>query len=219
MAKILIVHDYPLVVEGLFHLLCSIEDIQLIRHVNDERTGLDEAYVLRPDIVIIDGEIVNRGTSNMFREFKKICNPQIVILRSSVTGIDTWEQSGVVAIFLRHMKPIEFLSVMKRIIMRVKGRSEDSLVVQQNSEQGKLSTQCWLTSREQMVLGLMSRGMTSQEMADNLRLSKNTIRYYAQIIIEKLGVRNRIQAVTKAQELGLMERTAVSKHEKGYKWC
>ncbi len=212
MAKILIVHDYPLVVEGLFHLLCSIEDVHSIRHVGDEGGALQEARILPPDIVLIDVDIASKSKAscNILIELTKICNPEIVILGSMVGDLDAWGKMGVTAVLLKHIKPVEFLSVMKRIVSRVNEGLCKHANVQSKMKENTQDTQFWLTSREQMVLGLMSHGMTSQEMADKLRLSKNTIRYYAQIIIEKLGVRNRIQAVTKAQELGLIDTTDIS---------
>lgn len=61
-----------------------------------------------------------------------------------------------------------------------------------------------LTNREYEVLGLLQRGLTNKEIAIEMRLSTGTVRNYASSIYNKLGVRNRIEAVTRAVELGLL---------------
>lgn len=61
-----------------------------------------------------------------------------------------------------------------------------------------------LTERECQVLRLLQRGMTNREIAIELDLSAGTIRNYTSSIYRKLGVRNRLEAVTRALDLGLL---------------
>jgi DNA-binding CsgD family transcriptional regulator len=61
-----------------------------------------------------------------------------------------------------------------------------------------------LTNREYDVLELLQHGLTNKEIAIELRLSTGTVRNYASSIYNKLGVRNRIEAVTRAVELGML---------------
>jgi DNA-binding NarL/FixJ family response regulator len=52
-----------------------------------------------------------------------------------------------------------------------------------------------LSTREIEVLGLLSRGLSNKEIADELRLSVETVRSYLKTIYEKLHVRCRTEAV------------------------
>ncbi len=61
-----------------------------------------------------------------------------------------------------------------------------------------------LTSRECDVLRLLQRGLTNREIAIELNLSTGTIRNYTSSIYRKLDVRNRLEAVTRALDLGLL---------------
>lgn len=63
-----------------------------------------------------------------------------------------------------------------------------------------------LTDRELDILGLLGKGLSNQEIADQLVISLATVKWYNQQIYSKLGVRNRTKAVTRASELGLLER-------------
>jgi DNA-binding NarL/FixJ family response regulator len=61
-----------------------------------------------------------------------------------------------------------------------------------------------LSERERAVLGLMASGATNPEIASELHLSKHTVKEYASAVYQKLGVRNRTEAVQRAQRLGLL---------------
>jgi DNA-binding NarL/FixJ family response regulator len=61
-----------------------------------------------------------------------------------------------------------------------------------------------LSERELEVLQLIAIGKKNQEIADDLVISLNTVRYHTKNLYGKLGVNKRTQAVAKAQKLGLI---------------
>ena len=61
-----------------------------------------------------------------------------------------------------------------------------------------------LSDRERAVLELMASGSTNPEIADALHLSKHTVKEHTSAVFRKLGVRNRTEAVQRAQRLGLV---------------
>jgi DNA-binding NarL/FixJ family response regulator len=61
-----------------------------------------------------------------------------------------------------------------------------------------------LSDREREVLGLMAAGATNPEIAATLHLSKHTVKEHTSSVYRKLGVRNRTEAVQRAQRLGLL---------------
>jgi ATP/maltotriose-dependent transcriptional regulator MalT len=54
------------------------------------------------------------------------------------------------------------------------------------------------------VLGLIADGQTNPEIADLLHISKHTVKEHSSSLYRKLGVRNRAEAVQRAQRLGLL---------------
>jgi LuxR family maltose regulon positive regulatory protein len=62
-----------------------------------------------------------------------------------------------------------------------------------------------LTDRELEVLQELAKGLTNPEIAERLMVSLNTIKTHTKNIYAKLEVRNRTEAVMRAQELGLLE--------------
>lgn len=61
-----------------------------------------------------------------------------------------------------------------------------------------------LSDRERAVLELMASGATNPEIADELHLSKHTIKEHTSALYRKLGARNRADAVQRAQRIGLL---------------
>ena len=61
-----------------------------------------------------------------------------------------------------------------------------------------------LSERERAVLELMASGSTNPEIAEALHLSKHTVKEHTSAVYRKLGVRNRTEAVQRAQRLGLL---------------
>lgn len=61
-----------------------------------------------------------------------------------------------------------------------------------------------LTDREREILALIAEGLSNQEIADQLFLTLETVKWYNKQAYQKLGVRNRTQAVARARALGLL---------------
>ncbi len=61
-----------------------------------------------------------------------------------------------------------------------------------------------LNDRELQILRLMSARLTNREIAEELYLSVNTVKWYARSIYDKLGVANRREAGSRARELGIL---------------
>jgi len=61
-----------------------------------------------------------------------------------------------------------------------------------------------LSRREREVVGLIASGATNREIAERLYLSPHTVKEYTSSVYRKLGVRNRAEAVKRAQRIGLI---------------
>ena len=61
-----------------------------------------------------------------------------------------------------------------------------------------------LTAREQTVLGLLPTGLSAREIADELGISRDTVKTHTKRIYQKLGVSSRRSAVARGRDLGLL---------------
>jgi LuxR family maltose regulon positive regulatory protein len=63
-----------------------------------------------------------------------------------------------------------------------------------------------LSEREQQVLQLLAQGASNQEIAQQLVIAYDTVKRHVSHIFSKLGVQNRMRAIKRAQELGLLDK-------------
>jgi two-component system response regulator DesR len=91
----------------------------------------------------------------------------------------------------------------RRIASAVRAVGLGHNVFTRGEEQDRVGT-LGLSARERSVLELMASGSTNPEIADALHLSKHTIKEHTSAVYRKLGVRNRTEAVQRAQRLGLV---------------
>lgn len=68
-----------------------------------------------------------------------------------------------------------------------------------------------LTDREKSVLFLLAQGLKNEEISENLHISVHTTKAHLEMIYEKLGVKNRVQAAIKAIAMGYFELTELVK--------
>ena len=61
-----------------------------------------------------------------------------------------------------------------------------------------------LSDREHEVLLLIARGLTTQEIGDEIALSPNTVKSHSRSLFTKLAAHNRVQALSAARERGLI---------------
>ncbi|MFN2202495.1 MAG: response regulator transcription factor [Caldilineaceae bacterium] len=61
-----------------------------------------------------------------------------------------------------------------------------------------------LSAQEQEVLSLIATGLTNREIAERLTVTLGTVKAHINHVFGKLGVRNRVEAVSRAQEIGIL---------------
>jgi len=88
--------------------------------------------------------------------------------------------------------------IPKKLIDKLK------LAIEKKEKHKKINVEADLSARELDALKLIAENLTNQEIADKLFISLNTVKTHAKNIFLKLEVDSRIQAVTKAKELGII---------------
>lgn len=196
MIRLLVAEDQALVREGLCALLGCYDDLQVVGQACDG-TGVVEALAngLDVDVLLMDVRMPRGGALHALRELvaRQLQRPTLllttfddpVVLRA---GLDL----GAQGCLLKDVPVEQLVEAIRRVA------AGESLAYRPLSQLPLV-----LTEREQSVLRELREGKQNKEIAASLGLSTGTVRNYISILFEKLGVRDRAQAIRRLQELGL----------------
>jgi DNA-binding NarL/FixJ family response regulator len=211
--RVLLADDQQLVRAGLRTILEAEEDIEICGEVADGLLAVSAAAVQQPDVVLMDIRMPNLdGLEATRRIAARGIAPRIVILTTFDLDEYVFEalRGGASGFLLKDTTADELVravrlavagdallapSVTRRLIERFANRTTAP------ATQG-LET---LTDRELEVLLLVARGLSNTEVAERLFLGETTVKTHVSHVLDKLELRDRVQAVVLAYESGLVE--------------
>ena len=196
--RILIVDDHPIILEGLRTIIGQDSDLQLVGEARNGHEAFEFAKDLSPQVVLMDISMPELNGISATRRILEV-NPDIRIIAVSM-HVDTKMVSGMIeagaaGYMLKDGPPEELLRAIHYVVNggsylcpRVTVCILDDYKRQLNDyEENDLRS---LTDRERNVLKLLAEGKTTRQIADRLRLSKNTIDKYRQSVMDKLDITN-----------------------------
>jgi DNA-binding NarL/FixJ family response regulator len=216
--RVLLVDDQLLVRTGFRMILQGERDIQVVGEAGDGRAGVDLAHRLQPDVVLMD---IRMPVLDGVEATRLLAAPghatavKVLIL----TTFDADEfvvealRAGASGFLLKDAPPQQLIDAVRvvaagdallapRVTRRLLDRFATRLPAPQQAKPEALRE---LTEREVEVLGLIARGLSNREIAARLTLSEATVKTHVSHVLDKLGLRDRAQAVVLAYEAGLVE--------------
>ena len=194
--KILVADDHPLVRVGVCATFGLRDEFHVVGEANDGDPVLSSVQNLRPDVLILDLEMSGDTPASIIAQCRER-HPEvkILILSSHTEPEHLLPLHGlpIDGFLLKQEAPDCLLQAMR--VLESGGTwfsQEVRPLLAQAPVPGKESL---LTSREHQVWKLMREGKDNLSIALELCLSKQTVRRYATIIYEKLGVNTRVKAI------------------------
>ena len=213
MIRVLIADDQRLVRAGLRMILTSEPDLAVIGEAGDGHEAIAQAQRLRPDVVLMDVRMPGTdGIEATRRIMRASTPPRVIVLTTFDRDEYVYEalRSGASAFMLKDAPEHQLLaairvvvdggslfapSVTRRLIERFAGGAPPSGASEQLDR---------LTARETEVLRLIARGLSNAEITAQLVVSPHTTKTHVASILQKLNLRDRVQAVVLAYESGLV---------------
>lgn len=196
MIRIVIAEDQRMVLGALGSLLNLEEDMEVIGKANNGEEALALIKQLQPDICIMDIEMPIKSGLDAAEELKD--HPCKVIILTTFARSGYFERARKAGVngYLLKDSPSEELANSIRIIMDGRRIYAPELVDMAFEEENPL------TDRESQVLELIANGKNTKEIASELYITPGTVRNYISVILEKLQVGNRIEAISRFKEKG-----------------
>lgn len=200
MIEIVLAEDQGMLLGALDALLNMEEDFQVVGKAKNGEEAIKLVEKYNPDVCIMDIEMpVMTGLTAAEKLKDHPCKIMILTTFAKAGYFERARKAGVCAYLLKD-SPIEELVQSIRFMMEGKRIFAPELVdIIYEDEEARANP---LTERETEVLQLVSEGKTTKEIAGELYLSHGTVRNYISIILEKLNVNNRIEAIARFKELG-----------------
>ena len=195
MIRIIIAEDQRMLRGALGALLDLEDDIEVIGQAANGEEALKLIESLKPDISIMDIEMpIQSGldVAEALKKEKSSCKVMILTTFARPGYFERAMKAGVHGYLLKD-SPSEDLAAIRNVM---KGKRE----VSQDLMFGLWQEQNPLSDREKEVLLLAKEGKTANEIAKALYLSPGTVRNYISEVLTKLDAKNRIEAITIAEE-------------------
>lgn len=200
MITIMIAEDQRMLRGALGALLDLEDDLQVIGQAANGEEAMDRMRALQPDVCILDIEMPISSGLDVVEMMKKeafSCKTIILTTFARPGYFERAMKAGVDGYLLKD-SPIEDLANSIRNVMKGKREISPDLMFGLWQEENPL------TERDKELLTYAKEGYTTEEIAKKLHLSPGTVRNYMSDILNKLQVRNRIEAIAKVEEKGWM---------------
>lgn len=183
---------------ALGSLLNLEEDMEVIGQATNGEEALTSILKLDPDICLMDIEMPVKNGLEIAETLKKLKHSSKIIILTTFARPGYFERAVKIGIdgYLLKDGSIEELSDAIRKVISGKRIFSQELMFDIITEENPL------TPREQEILKLAAEGKTTKEITAILYLSSGTVRNYISEIIQKLDAKNRMEAVSIAQNKG-----------------
>ena len=214
--RLLIADDQAMVRTGLSLILRPYDDIEIVGEASDGHEAVEAARRLRPDVVLMDVRMPRMDGIEATRRLLATGaahHPRVLVLTTFDLDEYVYEalRAGAGGFMLKDEPPDQLLAgvrivaagnallaptVTRRLIEEfVQGPAEAHF------DGARLAD---LTGREREVLERLARGRSNDEIAQELYLSRATVKTHVGNVFMKLGLRDRAQAVVFAYESGIV---------------
>ncbi len=199
--RILLAASQPLFLEGMKNLLAA-RGLTVIGLARDGYEAVEQTRALHPGLVLMEARMPNLDGAQAARIIKRDF-PEIKVAllagEEEERALIELVRAGISGCLPKTMDANELVASLTSVMRgeTVVPPGWVSRLVQESAAQAA-PAQKTLTARQREILQMVAKGLTYKEVARILNVSEATVKYHMGQIIERLGVKNREQAVTYA---------------------
>jgi DNA-binding NarL/FixJ family response regulator len=215
MIRLVIVDDHTLFREGLASIIQLEPDIEVSGLAGTVQEAVEVVRTLKPDIVLMDYSLpdgTGADATSMVLEEHPDCKIIFLTMSESDENLFAAIRSGAKGYLLKNMSPSKLVTTIRSVHEGESALSRSMTLrlmeeLSRTKEPERLgdASLAKLTRRELDVLRELATGMTNQEIADQLYLSQNTVKYHVHSILDKLNLPDRRSAAIFAKKHGVTD--------------
>ena len=204
--RVLVVDDHPIVLDGVALALQRTTFLELAGYARSGREAVDAVTRYRPDVVLLDLRLPDMLAPETIHAISAAAPGVKVVIFTAYpehAALADALAAGAHGVLVKDTERGDLVDVLRRVaagerVVSVDLHSDGGILVNRKlREHG-------LTRREYEILRHVAMGETNPEIAAALGLTRNTVKTYLQRTLEKLGARNRVEALARANQLGIL---------------
>ena len=213
MIRVLVADDQPLVRDGLAAIIGADPELELVGDAATGREAVARSRELHPDVVLMDIRMPEMDGIEATRAILRAPGTRARILVLTTYDVDDYVyealRSGASGFLLKDAPRHQLLSAIRTVAdgdTLLAPAITRRLVERHLREPEPSASEALgqLTARETEVFVLVGRGLSNAEIAERLTLGESTVKTHVGRVFDKLGLRDRAQAVVVAYETGLV---------------
>ena len=200
--RVFSVDDHPLLREGITAIVNNQSDMLMVAQAANSKEALDQFRKHLPDVTLMDLRLPDMsGVDTMIAIRREFPEARIVMLTTFEGDVEVKRalEAGARGYVLKSMPPKDLVEVIRQVHLGKK-RIPSQLAAQLAEHMGEEG----LTARELEVLRKIAEGERNHDIANQLSISEETVKVHVKHIMEKLGAKDRTQAVAIAIRRGII---------------
>ena len=201
--RIMTVDDHPLLLEGLGIVIRNQSDMDLVGQASNCRDAIQQFSKLRPDVTLMDLRLPDMsGIDGMIAIQEQFPEARVIIMTTfeGDAPVERALEAGAHSYILKNMPPPGIIDAIRQVHAgkkRVPAEIAAKIVEHLGDEK--------LTHRELEVLRQAALGHRNRDIGETLFISEATVKVHMKRIMEKLGARDRTQAVAIGARRGFIQ--------------
>lgn len=207
--SLLLVDDQSIMLDGLEAVLVDQEDFKVVGRASNGHQAVEEAKRLKPAIVLMDISMPEMDGIEATRAVLKSCKGSRVLVLSMYNNkefIHELLDAGASGYVLKNTSKDELVEALRRVAagLRYLGREVQEAWEEADRFKDRDGEQAYqhITKREKEIIRLICSEHTTQEIAEHLFISPQTVETHRKNILHKLDIRNTAGLVKYAMERG-----------------
>jgi DNA-binding NarL/FixJ family response regulator len=214
--RVLVADDQSMVRAGFRMLLGGEDDIDVVAEAGDGREAVDKAARFEPNVVLMDIRMPDVDGLQATREILA-ASPEVRILILTTFDLDEYIyealSAGASGFVLKDDPPEQLIAAIRTVAAgdALLSPSVTNRVISQFARLQRPAPPKELdelTARERDVLRLIAKGLSNAEIGEELFISDTTVKTHVTHVLQKLNLRDRVQAVVLAYQSGIMDGEA-----------